>query len=222
MKTLLFTIQSYIDRFIFGSRCAGCETPGASICQKCLEKIPLSCATDHKSIYGLYDYGNPLVSHSIWSLKYHHRGALAKTLAKKGSGVLSEIIGDELQSEGAQSIVCVPIPQHRAKTRVRGFNQSHLIARWFAQELPNTSVVTLLEKTRETLPQSHLSDRNQRMKNTHDTMRASRALSATTLYLVVDDVTTTGATFLEAMRALRFAGARNILCIALAHGYKRR
>ncbi|MBP6858037.1 MAG: ComF family protein [Candidatus Pacebacteria bacterium] len=222
MKKLLFTIQEYLYRFVFGRSCSGCKTPGESICSKCLLSIPLSQDTDHYGIYGLYDYGNVLVSEAIWNLKYKHKGQEAKLLTKNASVLLSEIIAEHLQSDTPSNIVLVPVPQYRKKTETRGFNQSTLIAKWFASEIPNSKVQEVLIKNKETVPQSHLSDRKMRLKNIANTMVVKNKVDRDKIYIVVDDVTTTGATFLEATRALKSAGAKNILCIALAHGYKRR
>jgi predicted amidophosphoribosyltransferase len=61
-----------------------------------------------------------------------------------------------------------------------------------------------------------------RIKNVEQTMRGIKNIEKDKVYIIIDDVTTTGATFLEAKRALKEIGAKNILCIALAHGYKRR
>lgn len=222
MKPLFFAIQSYIERFLFGSHCSGCSAPGPALCQRCLLSIRLSDITEHDGIYGLYDYGNPLVSHAVWNLKYRHRGAEMKLLTLKASDLISEIIAEELQSIQSQELILVPIPQYKTKTRTRGFNQSEIIASWIAQTLPDAHVENVLEKITETLPQSHLADKKARMKNITGAMRVIKELNNKKIYIVVDDVTTTGATFLEAVRALKAGGAKHILCIAVAHGYKRR
>ncbi len=225
MKNLLFTISAswrIIGQFLFGSRCAGCHKPGAAICEKCLALIPLSDITEHDGIYGLYDYGHPIVSHSIWNLKYRHRGQEAKLLTMKAGGLISEIVAEHLQSETPTQIILVPVPQYKKKTEKRGFNQSEIVASWMTKVLPDSKIENVLEKILETLPQSHIGDKKQRMRNVGGTMRAVKQLDARKIYIIIDDVTTTGATVLEATRALRCAGARNILCIALAHGYKRR
>lgn len=222
MKTLLFTIQEYVALLIFGSLCAGCKKPGPAICSRCLSLIPLASTTEHPGIYGLYNYGHPLVSHAIWNLKYRHAGQEAKLLTKQGAGLMNEIIAEHLQSEQLESIILVPVPQYKKKTRSRGFNQSAVIAEWFRQEIPESKVEDVLEKIKETLPQSHLADRKARMRNIDGAMRTKKTVDPKKIYIVVDDVTTTGATFLEAKRALHTTGAKHILCIALAHGYKRR
>jgi ComF family protein len=222
MKPLFFAITAYIERFFFGSRCSGCGAPGPALCQKCLLSIRLSDITEHDGIFGLYDYGNPLVSHAVWNLKYRHRGAEMKLLTMKASDLISEIIAEELQSIQSQELILVPIPQYKTKTRTRGFNQSEIIASWMTHILPDSHIERVLEKITETLPQSHLSDKKARMKNITGAMRATKELNKNKIYIVIDDVTTTGATFLEAVRALKSGGAKHILCIALAHGYKRR
>jgi predicted amidophosphoribosyltransferase len=172
--------------------------------------------------FRLYDYGNPLVSHAVWNLKYRHRGAEMKLLTMKASGLISEIIAEELQSIQSQELILVPIPQYKTKTRTRGFNQSEVIASWMTHVLPDAHIERVLEKITETLPQSHLSDKKARMKNITGVMRATKELNKNKIYIVIDDVTTTGATFLEAVRVLKAGGAKHILCIALAHGYKKR
>ncbi len=226
MKPFIFATQAYIDHFLglflFGSKCSGCGAPGPALCQKCLLSIRLSDTTEHGGIYGLYDYGNPLVSHAVWNLKYRHRGAEMKLLAMKASDLINEIIAEELQSIQSQELVLVPIPQYKTKTRTRGFNQSESITSWIASTIPNSRIERVLEKITETLPQSHLSDKKARMKNISGAMQTTRELDNKKIYIVIDDVTTTGATFLEAVRALKVGGAKHILCIALAHGYKRR
>ncbi len=222
MKKFLFTIQTYIQSLLFGSSCSGCGAPGPAICSTCLAKIPLSSVTEHPGIYGIYNYGNPIVSQAIWNLKYRHKGREAKLLSEKARDILTEIIADQLQSEDPEKITFVPIPQYKKKTQIRGFNQSVLIAEWFSREVPMSQVQELLEKRIETLPQSHLSSRESRIKNIHDTMKVRREINPKQVYVIVDDVTTTGATFLEAMRALKQSDAKNIICIALAHGYKKR
>lgn len=222
MKKVLFTIQEYIGTFLFGSACTFCHTPGKAICKNCLSKIPISETTEHDGIYGIYDYGNRIVSEAIWSLKYKHRKQVAKLLVLKAQHIVDDIISEHLISENLEDLILVPVPQYKRKTHQRGFNQSELIANWIAEILPNSKIEKVLEKTKETLPQSHLSERKQRLSNTTNTMRTKSSLDNKKIYIVVDDVTTTGATFLEAKRALKAGGAKNILCIALAHGYKRR
>lgn len=222
MKRLIFTIQEYINQLLFGISCSGCRKPGFYICKKCLDSIRLSDTTEHSLIYGLYDYGTPLVSHSIWNLKYKHKGQEAKLLIKKASVMVSEIIADHLQSEFAQEIIFVPIPQYKKKTESRGFNQSIVLAKWLSEEIPNSKVKILLEKKYQTLPQSHISNKKMRIKNVEQTMCGIKNIEKDKVYIIIDDVTTTGATFLEAKRALKEVGAKNILCIALAHGYKKR
>lgn len=162
------------------------------------------------------------MSRAIWNLKYYRRGTAAKLLSEKARDSITEIISETLQTDKAQTIIFVPIPQHKKKTNLRGFNQSTLIAQWFSEHTNPSEVRELLEKYQQTVPQSHIGSKTLRMKNISNTMRATARLDGKALYIIVDDVTTTGATFLEATRALRSAGARNILSIALAHGYKRK
>lgn len=74
----------------------------------------------------------------------------------------------------------------------------------------------VLARTRLTAPQQGL-PKFERLKNVKNSMRvADPDRVAGRVCIVVDDVTTTGATLKECERALRAAGARAVHCLALA------
>ncbi len=204
-------------RSLFPQRCSGCRLPGSALCSACIAKIPFAVSLSPKT-YAVYAYGNPLVRYAIRNLKYHHRSEQTKLLAHAAVAHITDYLSDTIQSHNVQNIVFVPIPEHRTKFRSRGFNQSLLLAQWWSDSFPESQVDSLLDKTVATIPQAHLK-RAARMKNIAHTMRCLETLDRSRLYIVVDDVTTTGATFAEARRALSEQGATKIFFIALAHGY---
>jgi ComF family protein len=224
MKSLLLPIQYYIEGLLFGRRCASCKKGGATLCTACFLAIPPAPPSDSDSIYALYSYSDPLIQHAVWSLKYHHRGALVKTLIEKSDDTLKDSIADILQTGTPQPIIFVPIPQYKKKQNTRGFNHSERIAAWMSHLFPGSTVAPLLCKKVETLPQSHVGKKEERIKNIAQafSLNENCTIDPATLYVIVDDVTTTGATLCEAFRVFHTVGSSNVIGIALAHGYKQR
>lgn len=112
--------------------------------------------------------------------------------------------------------VLVPVPLSTARHRERGFNQSQEIAARAAAALHLPVAADLLERVRETPSQVSL-PRRARWKNLRGAFTATRPLEDGYLYIVIDDVVTTGATMQAALDALADAGASRILPVALAH-----
>ncbi|MFZ4500444.1 MAG: ComF family protein [Minisyncoccia bacterium] len=196
----------------------GCKCPGVSLCKKCLSTIPLSDTIKEPYTFALYDYNNPLVRHSIWALKYRHHTAPAKGLVSYGAPYVSAFLSEVVQSTVPESFILVPIPQHRNKTHERGYNQGRLLAQWLAKSIEGARVAEVLIKTIPTIPQARIKHKSARIKNIAHSMRASAPLDPRALYIIVDDVTTTGATMNEARRALKAYGGKKIIALSLAHG----
>lgn len=117
--------------------------------------------------------------------------------------------------------VVVPAPSGRANTRRRGDHPLAGLARSALRRLPPGSrppLVRALRLARIVADQAGLDSRH-RAANLAGAMEVPnssvrRVLGVTCL--VVDDVITTGATITEAARALRAAGARDVLAVTLA------
>ncbi len=221
MKSFLLPIQKLLQHFLFGRHCAGCKAPGTALCERCFTRIPPAEATEHTHIYGMVSYAHPLVHDALWGLKYHHRGTVAQAITKYCGPIVQELIADILIDTEHTTVVFVPIPQYRDKQHTRGFNQSTAIATWLSENT-DIPVKELLEKKYATLPQAKIQKKNDRLKNIAGAFEIKKGvlIHKGTLYVLIDDVTTTGATFLEGIRALKHAGALHVISIALAHGYK--
>ena len=107
----------------------------------------------------------------------------------------------------------VPVPLHPGRQRRRGYNQSQIAAAVVARELGLPLERSLLWRVRATPPQARLSAQ-ERATNLRGAFVA--AGWAPPRLLLVDDVTTTGATFEAGATALRRAGAEAVYALALA------
>jgi len=164
-------------------------------------------------------YHEPRVTALVWELKYHGTGRSAALAGEYLSEILLAAASEELGVP-----LLVPVPMHAARRRERGHNQTELLCEHAMLALrslggegpvleytPKALVRTVNTKTQQGLP------RAERLKNIRNSMRAVYPeLVEGRVCIVVDDVTTTGATFEEAKRALTTAGARAVYCIALA------
>ena len=151
-------------------------------------------------------------------------GALVREAKFKGNAtaqqllalVLSEYLRDYLADRGVyeeRAAVLIPIPLSKKRFRARGYNQVEEVLKRVHMDIP--LMPRALRRVRDTQPQTRLS-KKERLKNLDGAFLAS-PLNPRYLYIVVDDVATTGATLTEAAHALQIGGARHIVPIALSH-----
>lgn len=135
-------------------------------------------------------------------------------LVKAMSQLFVQARGGELAALAADLIV--PIPMHWWRRCVRGVNSPEIVAEFVGRNL-GLPVKRLLARGRRP-PQGSLAP-HRRRTNLRGAMwlRRRRDLSGLRI-LLVDDVLTTGATCSEAARALKTAGAADVVVAVLARG----
>lgn len=112
--------------------------------------------------------------------------------------------------------IVVPIPLHPKKESKRGFNQSALIAQQFAH-VKQFPYAELLVKTINNEPQAQTKTHTERFDRMRDAFAVpDPALVQHKNIILIDDVSTSGATLSEAARALKVAGAKQILALVFA------
>jgi competence protein ComFC len=188
-----------------GPECRKCGRPLPSdasiVCGDCLQDEP---AFESARSFGLYDGA---LRKAINLLKYHN----VKRLSKPLSDILLRI---EMPCVDA----VLPVPLYKKRLRQREFNQSALIAKYLAKGLGSTLVLDSLVKMRDTKPQVGLRS-DERRKNMRNAFRIqNREAVQGKDILLIDDVSTTGATVRECSRVLKKAGAGKIHVLTLAHG----
>lgn len=153
-----------------------------------------------------------------FALKYDGRSDLA--------GVIGEIMADRMLAEFTPAELrdmydlVLPVPVHKHKKRIRGYNQAALLAAEFVRRTGIDTNDSTLIRVKETHVMKSLGP-DQRREN----IRGAFALNPGRAeeircrsILLIDDIYTTGATIDEIATVLRSAGAERVDFLTFASG----
>lgn len=218
-----------LDLF-FPRWCIGCGKEGDYICGSCREKLPAitppicpvcgrpqsrgaicrSCSNDSPEIDGIRSpfIFEGVIRQAIHELKYRNLRALAPTLAG--------FLHDYVKENPVTGDVLVPVPLHRKRQRERGYNQSALLAKELGR-LTGLPVVTgCLARQSHALPQARSAGITERRKNVSDAFACLDGRLRDKGVLIIDDVSTSGATLNACAGVLKSAGVTTVWGLTLA------
>lgn len=230
---MFFYLKNFLFDLIFPVHCVACRKEGEWFCTDCVQKIKLnekqfcpvcwqeslggrtciSCAKK-SSLDGLlvtasYDR-NPKLAQAVKTLKYKFSKNLAGNLAKI-------LISTMRKNNFSDKCVFVPVPLHKKRERWRGFNQAGLLVQAIAKEI-DFPVENLLLRVRNTPQQAKL-NRQDRLKNIDSAFALHKDYSPKNKTIIlVDDVSSTGATLTECAKVLKKNGAKEVWGLVLARG----
>lgn len=209
-----------ILKFVFPARCVGCRAECSSICPKCLSKVPRAEKMGEDWITSVWSYKDRNIKKLLWQFKFEGKWSFVEDLGQVLYDHLSDELAEKSLFENVVSPILVPIPITGKKLRERGYNQSEILGKELVRRsggflacMPN-----VLQKIKETPTQHSIMNRSARLKNLRGTfaVKNPKEISGRDI-VIIDDITTTHATLIEARRALREAGAGKILAFTIAH-----
>jgi len=176
---------------------------------------------DDRSVITVFDYDSELIRQAIWSLKFRNRKRLAEVFAQILYDELLESMADMKIFHNFENPILIPVPMSKKKQMKRGYNQCELIAQEMVKLDRNSSFQYLnkiLIKVKDTPPQSRTKNKKERLENLRGcfAVRNPEKIRRKNIILL-DDITTTGATLKEAKKTLRKHGVKKIVCLTVAH-----
>lgn len=221
-----------ILNLLFPKFCEGCNKPGAKICINCAEKINvlehqecLMCG--HPSIEGLTHKICKISYAPVQTFSMFKYSGIIRSLIRKGKykGVFKsylpiiELFNSKTPFfESFNNCVLIPIPISKKRLQQRGYNQCEKICKYLEDFIPQSETVDALKRTKETKSQYSLK-REERMANIKDAFEIDKKLTdliKNKTIIIVDDISTTGATLREACKEVYKAEPKQIYCLTLS------
>ncbi|MDF2379812.1 MAG: double zinc ribbon domain-containing protein [Candidatus Gracilibacteria bacterium] len=223
---------------LYPRQCVGCKIQDSWFCDHCaslIKKIEQKkcyiCKKPHpegttcsehftertlnKLLVGAHYSANPVLGDAIHEFKYNrHPEDIATKLGHLLSSTLTHHL---LSSYSSCSFILIPVPLHTSRLKERGFNQAKLLADEVSKlhkiPLPDSNLLT---RQKHTTSQVQSGTRQARLENLKDAFTTTKKADPNAIYILIDDVTTTGSTLEECCQVLRKAGAKEVWGLVLA------
>jgi ComF family protein len=215
---------------LFPRWCVGCGREGDFICPSCLQSLPRitpplcprcglpqssaslcpACADWEAEIDGIRSpfRFDGVVRQAIHELKYRNLRAIASLFAR--------LLNDYLMANHIPGEVLVPVPLHPKRLRERGYNQSQLLARELAKLNKLPLIDDCLIRAHHSPPQARTAKVEERRANVADAFACRDLRLKGKAVLLIDDVSTSGATLDGCARALKEGGTASVWGLVLA------
>lgn len=201
----------------YGYLCGKClsdnEFSLGIFCIECGKRRPFNeelsktcCSTMLKSLISFVNYENEVIAKLIKLGKF---GGYFEVFNFFGNLIAKELRAIKKNLEG---FYLVPIPLFKKDELKRGFNQSKILAESIKNNL-GIEISECLVKTKSNKPQRVLAEK-EREKNIKGVFEIK--IQPPKKIILIDDVKTTGATLLEAVKVLKENGAKTIVGLTIA------
>jgi ComF family protein len=208
------------DRYI----CHDCEKTMKKIvpplCIKCSKPIDMNAPEELCSDCRKHDHSfemsrsvyayEGIVKKGIYMFKYYNKPYFYRFFGRC-------LVDCMKRTDYCRFDLVVPVPLHRSKLRIRGYNQSELLAKYISK---NTDVpyVDVLKRIKNTPKQSQVTkeERRKNLKDAFDIKSGKNESLTRKTVLLVDDVYTTGSTADECSKTLLKNGASKVYVITIA------
>ena len=218
----------WLDWF-FPPKCVVCEKTGTHFCNTCQSKIirvkpPFCeiCGTDQpRGNLCLNCVNNPphLTALRSWAIFDGPIREAIHQLKYRRNIILGQVFSDRLrevfENTNWDVDLILPVPLGVVRQKKRGYNQAALLAYPLALQLNCPYNPKAIQRIRETESQVGL-DRQQRKMNVNGAFLANPKFVSGKNILVIDDITTSGATMNSCAEALLDAGAKKVYGLTLA------
>jgi len=215
---------------LFPQWCIGCGKEGSFLCHSCRGALPYivppfcpkcgkpqpsgtlcpGCVGWQAEIDGIRSpfRFDGVMRQAIHQLKYRNLRALAVPLAK--------LLNDYLATNPVPGEVLVPVPLHRKRLRERGYNQSRLLVKELGKLINLPVIDDCLIRKQYAPPQTKTTTVDERQSNVVNAFTCRDHRLKDKQVLLIDDVSTSGATLDACAAALKAAGATSVWGLVLA------
>jgi len=190
-------------------RCGLPQTNGV-LCPTCINKLTLNRMNWQPGIDGIrspYRFEG-VIRESIHQLKYRNLRMMA--------GRLAELLSDYLDVNPVPGDILVPVPLHPKRLRERGYNQSTLIAGELCKLTGFAVSERELIRVKNNPPQARTTTVEERQENMTDAFACRGNGLRGQRVIVIDDVSTSGATLNACAVVLKAGGAASVWGLTVA------
>lgn len=189
-------------------------------CAECGRRLPEAKKTCHKNapyiLAAAGSYKNEALRKLVWLLKYRRH--------KPAAEVIAEILNQYLKNVGFsdKKYKLISVPLHSERKKERGFNQSELITEKLIKKnvfLSENYLSNVVNRVKNNPPQAKIKDLTLRKENMQEAFKVGKPkFIKNRPIIIIDDVSTSGATLRELAVTLKKAGAKKIIGLVLAKG----